>query len=75
MVVDSDLRGRPLLGPDRLPRHPGVGPGAGDEVVITSGGPDGAVEIACHGRLGRRQASIRDGHYRLAAISRSSARK
>jgi hypothetical protein len=36
---------------------------ASDEVVITSGGPDGAVEIARHPHLGPGQASIRDEHY------------
>ena len=35
---------------------------AGDEVVITAGGPEGAVEIARHDRLGPGQASIRDEH-------------
>jgi hypothetical protein len=36
---------------------------AGDRVVITAGGPDGAVEIARHPLLGPGQAGIRDEHY------------
>jgi transposase len=36
---------------------------AGDEVIITAGSPDGAVEIARHRRLGPGQASIKDEHY------------
>lgn len=36
---------------------------AADRVVITAGGPDGAVEIARHPLLGAGQASIIDEHY------------
>ena len=36
---------------------------AGDEVIITAGGPDGAVEITRHPHLGPGQASIKDEHY------------
>jgi hypothetical protein len=36
---------------------------AGGQVVITAGGPDGAVEIARHPRLEPGQASILDEHY------------
>lgn len=36
---------------------------AGDRVVITAGGPDGAVEIARHPLVGPGQASILDEHY------------
>jgi transposase len=36
---------------------------AGDEVIITAGGPDGAVEIARHERKGPGGASIKDEHY------------
>jgi transposase len=36
---------------------------AGDTVVITADGPDGAVEVARHPLLGAGQASIVDEHY------------